>query len=801
MIVFSFILFYNIYGGNMNFKDIVGDNLLIICDDDIKNKILSFLSTDSNIYDIKFMNINEVIKKLFFDYDKRSIYYLVDKYNIPCEIANIYMKNMYFVEDKKYDNDKLDMLIKYKNELIDNNLLIFDDLFKEYIKSKKIKVIMKKISKYDRYIFGILEKYTEVEIIDFNYDDYKHKVYEFNTLDKEVEYVAYSICDLINKKVDINKIKISNIDDEYISSIKRIFSSFNIPINLPNNSYLIGTKIVKDFIDNYESNISNTIEKVSSYKDNPIYNKIIDICNKYTFIDDFNKVKDLIINDFENTKLPNVKYTNAIEVVDYKNIFEDEYVFLMNFNLKSIPKVYKDEDFITDSIKPEFLDTTLEKNKLEKDITTKSINSIKNLVITYKDMTPSSECYPSNLIDGLEIEKPSINIYKSYSKINDELKLATSLDRLKKYGSRDSELNILKYNYDIPYMAYSNDYEKVSTSSLCNILNNKLSLSYSKIEEYNECPFKYYLSNVLKINIYEENFGATLGTLFHHILEIGINKDIDIDKEIEKYLNEKYSDKKFSNMEKFFIENAKENIIFALDTINMQMKYCKLNNILTEKKIYINKDKNIKVTFSGIIDKLLFDDENKIVAIIDYKSGNSVDIDLGYMKYGIGLQLPIYLYLTDNMDLKDIKIAGIYLQKVMPDIEKKEESKENLLKLEGYSNVDKDIIEKFDSSYEDSKVIKGLKTKLDGQFNANSKVLSNKEFDMLKTFANNQIDLAIDNILDAKFSIKPVKKETEQEITACKFCKYKDICFRTNDDIVNLKKDNDLSFLGGDINA
>lgn len=784
----------------MDFKTIVEDNLLIICDNDIKKKMLSFLNAEKNIYDIKFMNINEVVKKLYFDYDKESIYYLMNKYNLTYEIAKIYIDNMYYIDDKEYKNDKLNMLVKYKKELEENNLLIKDPLFIDYIKNKKIKVCMRKISKYNNYVFNILRNYTSVEIYDFKYDNYKHKVYEFDYLDKEIEYVAYSICELIDSGVDINKIKISNIDEEYINPIKRIFKSYNIPINIPNDSYIIGTKIGKDFINNIRPNINDTIDLLD--KENPIFNKIINICNKYTFIDDYTKVKDMLVYDLSNTKIPSIKYDNAIEIVDYKDLFDDEYVFLMNFNLKSIPNIYKDEDFLTDSIKPTYLDTTIEKNKLEKDITIKSINNIKNLIITYKKMTPTSECYPSNLTEGLIIERPNINIYKSYSKENDELKLASFLDKLIKYGYKDDELNALKFNYDIDYMKYDNKYQKVDKNNLYAMMNNKLSLSYSKIEEYNECPFRYYLSKVLNLDIYEENFGATLGTIFHHILEIGINKEIDIDKEVEIFINSEYKDKKFTNMEKFFLENAKENMRFSLDTIKKQMKYCKLNKVLTEKKVYISKDKNLKITFSGIIDKVLYNEENPtIVAIIDYKTGNSVDIDLGYMEYGIGLQLPIYLYLADNMNLENIKFAGIYLQKIMPDIEKKEEAKEDKLKLEGYSNSNVEIIEKFDSTFEDSEVIKGLKTKQDGSFYATSKVLSDKEFEALKKLAEKQIDASIENILDAKFDISPIKKETDQEITACKFCKYKDICFRTNNDIRNLKKDKELSFLGGDINA
>ena len=128
-------------------------------------------------------------------------------------------------------------------------------------------------------------------------------------------------------------------------------------------------------------------------------------------------------------------------------------------------------------------------------------------------------------------------------------------------------------------------------------------------------------------------------------------------------------------------------------------------------------------------------------------------------------------------------------------------NKDDKLKLEGYSNSDKDIIEKFDITYNDSDLIKGLKTIKDGSFSSNSKVLNDSDFDSLIKLASDKIDETIDNVLNANFDINPIKKESGQGIDACEYCNFKDICFRTNKDIKNLKKDKDLSFLGGDTNA
>ena len=86
-----------------------------------------------------------------------------------------------------------------------------------------------------------------------------------------------------------------------------------------------------------------------------------------------------------------------------------------------------------------------------------------------------------------------------------------------------------------------------------------------------------------------------------------------------------------------------------------------------EKEIIIDKSRDIKVEFKGIIDKLLYkvDLDKTVVAIIDYKTGN-VDISLKYAKYGLSLQLPIYLYLVSKSKLfNNPSFAGFYLQYIL----------------------------------------------------------------------------------------------------------------------------------------
>ena len=53
-------------------------------------------------------------------------------------------------------------------------------------------------------------------------------------------------------------------------------------------------------------------------------------------------------------------------------------------------------------------------------------------------------------------------------------------------------------------MKYNNKFNGVDKSILYNYLNNSLNLSYSSMDNYYHCAFKFYLSNILKLDYFEE---------------------------------------------------------------------------------------------------------------------------------------------------------------------------------------------------------------------------------------------------------------------------------------------------------
>ncbi|MBR1376464.1 MAG: PD-(D/E)XK nuclease family protein [Bacilli bacterium] len=781
----------------MNFD--INRETIIICENVYKKRLLDKFNETPILYPVSFITMSEFIKKYYFDYDYKTILYLMKKYGYKYEVAKVYLDNIYYVENKKYSSEKLNKLVKIKNELAEKELLTYDNLFKEYIKNKDIVIYKYDLNSYQKNMVSTL---SNIKIIEKEYSKYPHKVLKFNTLDEEVEYISYKICELINSGVDINKIKLANVGNDYIETIDRYFKMYNIPINIDRKVSIYSTNIVKIFLNNFDANIEKAIESIEEYKDNPIYGKLVNICNKYRMQDDFNDLKDIIINDIKHTYLDDIKYKNAVEIIDYKdNEIKDEYVFLLGFNMSSIPLIYKDEDYITDNLKEELpIELTIDKNRKEKDVTIKSIDNIKNLTITYKEKDNTNVYYPSNLISLYEVEDGKIDIHKSYSSLNDKLRLTSELDNLIKYGVKSDNLNILNSNYDIPYMNYDNKFKGIDKNLLKDYLGNNLTLSYSSMDLYNKCSFRYYLSDILKLDLYEETFYTMIGTLFHHILEIGLYKDIDVYKEVKNYLK----DRQLSNKEKFYVDKLTEELLFIMETIKEQMKLCKLDKVLMEDRIVINKEGNIKVTFKGFIDKVLYKefDNKTVVALIDYKTGKS-DIDLEYFPYGLHMQLPVYLYLASNSNLKNVEFAGFYLQKILlknPKRDSKktlEELKREHLKLEGYSTTNEENLSLFDITYKESSVIKSLRAKKDGGFDSRSKVLTDSQIKKLIELTDKRIDTVVDGIGNAKFDINP--KRYDDKLLGCEYCKFKDICYKTRKDEVSIKKDTKLEFLGGEI--
>lgn len=754
---------------------------ILLIPNNIKNKVIKKVREKYFNYNIKFMSLEDFSKKVTFTYDEKTIYYLMKEYDYNYSTALVYLDNLYYISDK-LDNNKMNKLKEIKNYLDENNLLIYDDVFRDYVKNKEIYIYG--YGYINKYYLSILREFN-YKILDYKYDDYViNNIYEFNYIEDEVIFVIDKIFELIRNNISIDKIKLI-ISNEYKEVIYRLFKIYNIPINVKKRC-IYSIKEVKNVLNNLNS-IDNVIDRINS--DN-IKEKIVNILNKYSFIDDKVKVKELIVNDLKNTYLENNNI--GIRLCDIDDYFDDDnYVFLLGFNKENIPILYKNNDYFSDKEKILLsYDTSNELNINKKIDIIKRLHNIHNLTISYKLYDNSNNYTKSDLL-------PDINIISNYksSYINSDMMnkifLIKKLDNLVKYNIKEDNIDILSSNYEIPYMEYNNCYKSINKDKLYKFLNDNLTISYTALENYYKCKFKYYLSNILKINIIKDDFAILIGDICHYVLLHMDDNDFNYDNCFNEYLKSK---RNFTNRELFFLDNIKSELEFVITTIRKQYNYTTFNENMKEKAVYVNKDKNIKVTFMGVIDKVLYKEEDDItyLVVIDYKTGNT-NINLKNMEYGLGMQLPIYLYLSSKMDFKNMKIVGFYLQKLfntsLNNTKDYYEEKENNLKLEGYSIDREDILSKFDTTYNDSKLIKSMKTTSNG-FSSYSKVLTSDEIDTIINNTDKLIDAATDGILKGDFEINP--KIIDGENVSCSFCEYRDICYLRENNKVYINRESEI---------
>ncbi|MCX4365192.1 MAG: PD-(D/E)XK nuclease family protein [Bacilli bacterium] len=766
-------------------------NTILIIPNNIRMKVLDRLSMGETPYNIKIMSFNDFKRGLLFDYTNEAIYSVMREYNINYGVSKSYINDLYTLKEEDYTEKKLKNLMEIKKFLDSKGLLIRDNLFGSMLKSKKKVYVFgfDYINKFNNYLLDLTKEYIDVEILEKDNKKLSCNVYNCQTLNKEIEFIAEKMADLIGNGVDASKIFIANYSNEYYFSFKRIFKEYNIPFYIKGETTLYTTSIGNYFINNLCDNLDLLLYKIRKHFDvnnNPVnesvYKVLSTLVNNYYWCDNILEIKDLIIEEMRNAKIPckhNKKEIRTTNILD--NFFDDdEYVFLIGFNLGSIPKLRKDEDYLNDAIKPDIIDKSYEYNKNIKVALLKALSNIKNLTITYKESSAFNSYYPSFLTDYPQFKVS--NIEESYSQYSDninKLNYAKSLDNLIKFNEQNELLPIYKNSYDIPYNSYSNAFTGLDEDALFKAIDNKIKFSYSNIIHYYKCPFMFYVSDILKVREFESTLDQFIGSLFHYTLEKCLDNDDNIDKVYDSYITEHKPIR--TPKEEFFINTLRDEIHFVIDAIREQYKHSKHKEVWMEKEIEIPIKRKIQTTIKGFVDKILVCDKN--VIIIDYKTSNSQTINKDYFEFGIDIQLPIYLYLLKQLD-SNLEVTGLYLQHILNLDMKYEPNKDAIsekkkkLKLDGITFNDEQTISLFDDTYEKSEVIQSMKvTKSYGGIKNTNRILDVSARDEIQEIIEGLILNCIDKVVEAEFDIRPIDIDYGQ-VNGCKFCEYRDICYR-----------------------
>ena len=766
---------------------------IIICPNEEKLNLLDDYRNESTLLNNKFMTKKEFFDNALFTYDETAYEYLMNTYHYNLDVCKVYLKNLYPIDiNKDYKSDKINFLKKLKIELLDNGYLKINKPFQEYIKNKDIEVRnYYELDKYEEELLGTK--------LDINVPDKTLQVVECSTLEEEINNVCINIRKLLKDGVDINKIFIANVSNDDMYTIEKLFSYYQIPINLNKSNSIYGTKIVKDYLETKELDLENN-DKLK------INRKLVNTINSLARCNQELPSYEVILKDkLKSTSIPSIKLENAVNIkrIGDSNIKDDEYIFVIGFNQDILPKMEKDIEFISDKEKEELsLYKTNEINARRKKVLMMNLCNIKNLYLSYKLSSPFSNYYPSSLIEEYHIEviKP-VEDTNTYSNKYNKIRFAEKLDNFYKYGEEDNTLRTYNTHYNIDYNTYTNKFTGIDNNIYLSSIKQPLNLSYSIMNQYSECGFKYYINNVLKLTTYEDKFPSFIGSLYHEVLSLYQRTNFDFETEYNKYLETR----ELTLKEKLLLVKIKQDLVELIESLKKQQLLTGFDDNYFEKKIEIPLDKKISVIFKGFVDKIMYyqNMEETYYAVVDYKSGY-IDTNIEPMKYGLHMQLPVYLYLIkySNIFTKP-KFTGIYYQNILfnyPTCKDEEEYLKTIkdrLKLQGYSIDDTSILERFDTTYQKSEYIKSMNYSEDKGFGRFAKVMDEETYDQLVEYTKDYINKTTDKILDAKFPINP--KYYNGKNVSCEFCDFKDICFSKEKDMQYLEKVEDLSFLGGDL--
>lgn len=764
----------------------------VICTTLKKKKLLE---EEKGFKNYIFLSYSELKSKIYGDVKKSALFLLMEKYSLSFDLAKEYIKYIPFVEDKCYNDLKLDSLVSARNFLNKNDLLIKDDFFTYRLPQFPVTFLENKETKEDKKIKDFLRQYTNVTEIKGNNKEYKPIVYEYESIEDEIYDLCNNIVSLNKKGISYSKMHIVNADTKYIDLLKRVSKTYQIPFDFKAEKNILHTSFAKELLQllKVSKSFDEILEKI---KDSIFVDTFISLVKEYELKDKNPALYyEFFKSELKNISYPKNIYTDMVDLSFEEEYEENDYVFYIGLNQGVSPKIYKDEEYLSDKeLEQISVLTSFEKNKEEKRKLIELLTKTKNIHISYALKEGVNQMAPSGIINYLGLKTEKGNKEYGFSKEEDNIRFAKALSVFDKI--RDKDIALEKYDIsNIPYKKYDNTFKGINKKNMEERFNDAtpLSFAYSNIKLYFECPFHFYLERILNIGEYESKTATRLGTYSHAVMEDSYKDDFNFSESVLKNKNEVLKDLNEADYAKdeFYFEQMKSVLSSLLEFNRKHEEDSSLKTVECEAHI---KYQDGSVLFHGFIDKLMYTEINGEIyaAIIDYKTGKDI-ITLKNVYDGFHLQLPSYMFLLSKYEKfkgKKLHIIGIYLQKVnMIALDNTIDivaQREKAFRLQGYTIKDISLIPLLDPSFNNSDYINVLKTTQKGSFSTYSKVISKEDEDFLIDLVDELIKKAHKGVMNAKFDIAP--KRIKGSDQSCTFCKYKDICFKSYKDYIDLEE-------------
>ena len=524
--------------------------------------------------------------------------------------------------------------------------------------------------------------------------------------------------------------------------------------------------------------------------------------------------------------------------------------FILGVNEGQFPRVYQEKGLLTNKEREQLLalgfdcDLTVEQAFLDEQFYIyKAFSSASHeLILTYSlSDQEKKESFRSFVIDDLLKKFPALEVQTVYDfpepqddpyvyittpNVTASLLLEAIERKRKKETVHPVWSDVFHYYQQHPVLKrrligveHKNVAESLTSEDIRALFGDTLTVSISSLEQYNACPYAYFLERGLGLKerdvkkveavdigeLYHETLKALAYTLMKeekklHELSMETLKRI-VETQVER-LAQHVQRKFFFDNERhqYLLQKIKETLLNSILAMRYHSEHTSFKVFAVEeefgreaKRIRI-PEKTIdgfRIQLKGIIDRIDYakTDHQTLISIIDYKSGSRT-VDFSKIYYRLSLQLFTYLNaVLENQNVlfpgEEVIAAGVlYFHIHNPSLSITEEYSEDDLfmerlrkyRMEGFTLQNLDVTKQFDhhlSIGQSSPIIPVTRTQ-SGYHRSYSKVLTEEEFQTVRQYTKTAIMDTVREILSGQIPIRPARYA--QEPPLCQYCPYKAVC-------------------------
>lgn len=575
---------------------------------------------------------------------------------------------------------------------------------------------------------------------------------EYNYYLDEIEAVIEQIAKLIDNGLSFEQIHLIAPSD-YHQLINQVASSYRLPIKgenkLPLLAHADGLRVLEQLKQGVEVELE-TVEPL-------LIEAVIEIVNNYAKFER-SAVIDLIIADFENqtvtlNKSDGLEIKGRIDSRYTQQNFKNDYFFILGNYQDGLVSYELDTNIVEDQYRTKLL-TTDAHNKIEDSLLYNILNNAQNLFVSYAKKLLDKEVTLANNLSGCERASHGQLLTSEFSQASDQLRFARANYIRETFNQKTAVYDSLNNHYKIDYA--DNQFTSINREY------DSLKLSYTSINDYYKCGYRFYLGHVLRIkNGKFDSRKVLIGNIVHFVLE-NIESFSDLTSASIKTIIAGYA--RENNIEVTVLEQLYfDKFSTYLEAVCVYMKQEELNSGFTniDREMSFEMELASNVTLVGKIDKVLskIEGDNLFVEIYDYKTG-SLNIDISGVEYGLNMQNLIYFLLIQDYYKNEVGeevLAGTYQHQIKQKLLYDDQELLDTMKIKGYS-----------------------KLKHDNVFKRTEKIISEQEIEELTTKVADKVAGAATAITNNQFPINPKIIKGKNE--SCGFCPYASICNKSIND-------------------